>query len=355
VQESSTLHLIETDGRIEEIDSIHGMPIQRCHAVSKSADGHFLVEVRDSLFHLAGKVFRTEFALPHLQYESVPNFFALSSKISVWHRTNTRSCVRSITGGDSAWIPFNFFHFRHVSYTIIDDTVVCSNESTGATLRSMHSDKVRTFLSGIEVSRTFRDDEGDLWFTTIGRGLYRLNSAEFKNISLKQQHYEDCAVISIKKIDKELLIGSSRNSVYRYSLPAMEARGVQQLNTDERKRITFIDTLDRGRMVYGTDFTINIIAGCKPSEPEIRTNVKAAHLLSKDKLLVASSAGLLVVDLNKGKVVDTILKERTTTLVNLHDTTYIGTLNGLYMMTKTANLLFWEHLSLFYGNVSPPS
>lgn len=345
VQESSALHLIGTDGRIEEIDSIHGVAIQNCHAVCKSGDGHFMVEARDSLFYLAGDVFRTEFALPYLEHESVPNFFALSSKIIVWHRSNTRSCVRSITGGDSKWIPFNFFHFRHVSYTIVDDTVVCSNESTGAMLRTMYSNKVRTFLSGIEVSRTFRDDEGDLWFTTIGRGLYRLNSAEFKNISLKQENYEDCAVNAIKRNGQELLVGSSRNSIYRFQLPAMRALGVQLLNSDERKRITFIDTLDRGRMVYGTDFTIDITAGRNPSAPEIRTNVKAAYLLSKDQLLVASSAGLLLIDLNKGRVVDTIMKERTTTLVNLHDTMYIGTLNGLYMMTKDRHLTFLgEHI-----------
>jgi ligand-binding sensor domain-containing protein/two-component sensor histidine kinase len=340
VQESSALHLICPDGRIGEIDSIHGVHIQNCHAVSKSVDGHFLVEARDSLFYFDGKDFRIVFALPSLQGTLAPNFVGLSSKIAIWHRLNTTARIRSVTVGDSKDIPFHFFNYRHVSYTILDDTIVCVNESTGTTLHSMHSDKVGSFLNGVEVSRTFRDDEGDLWFTTIGRGLYRLNSAEFKNISLKQKNYEDCAVNSIKKIGKELLIGSSRNSVYRFLLPGMQALGVQQLNRDERKRITFIDTLTGGRMVYGTDFTIDLKAGSKPWGNEIRTNVKAAHLLSDGQLLVASSAGLLLVDLDKGQIVDTIMKERTTTLVSLHDTTYIGTLNGLYRMTKDHRITF---------------
>ena len=345
VQESTALHLVGRDGGIEEVDSIHGAAIQNCHAVCRSLDGHFLVEARDSLFHFAGKDFRTISALPHLEGIFVPNFIGLSNKVVVWHRWNVKSCIQSVTSGETKLVPFHFTNFRHVSYSILDDTVVCSNESTGTTLRSMHSDKVRIFLSGVEVSRTFRDDEGDLWFTTIGRGLYRLNSAEFKNISLKQSIYEDCAVNYIKKIGEELLVGSSRNSVYRFRLSDMQALGVQQVNADERKRITFIDTLDRGRMVYGSDFTINVLAGHRAVGKEIRFNVKAAHLFKGNQLLVASSRGLFLVDLDKRKVVDTIMKERTTTLVNLHDTTYIGTLNGLYRMTNDHRITFLgEHI-----------
>lgn len=345
VQESIALHLIGKDGRIGEIDSIHGVPIQNCHAVCRSVDGHFLVEERDSLFHFTGEDFRTEFALPHLEGIFVPNFIGLSSKVAVWHALNTSSCIESVSTRETKTIPFHFNNFRHVSYSILDDTVICSNESTGTTLRSMHSDKVRTFLSGVEVSRTFRDDEGDLWFTTMGRGLYRLNSAEFKNFSLKQELYEDCAVNSIKRIGEELLVGSSRNSVYRFRLPDMQRLGVQQVNPNERKRITFIDTLNKGCMVYGTDFTIDVLAGRKAVGREIRTNVKAAHLLNDSQLLVASSGGLLLVDLEKQRIVDTIMKERTTTLVNLHDTTYIGTLNGLYRMTKDQRITFLgEHI-----------
>jgi ligand-binding sensor domain-containing protein len=340
VQESTALHLIGKDGHIGEIDSIHHQPIFNCHAVSRSKDGHFLVLAQDSVFTFNGTVFKSVIYLPTLEHLYGPSFVALSSGIVVWHRKNEASFIQSISGNDKKWIPYGFFTFRHVSYSIIDDTTVCANESSGSTQWTLHSDKSRTFLAGVEVSRTFRDDEGNTWFTTIGRGLYRLNSEEFKNISLRQPVYTDCAVDAIKKIGSELLVGSSRNSVYRFCLPGMQALDVQQLNAHERKRITFIDTLDRGRMVYGTDFTIDVVAGRKMLGGEIRASVKAAYLLKDNKLLTAGGGGLLLVDLEKHRVVDTIMKERSTTLANLHDTTYIGTLNGLYRMTKDNRLVF---------------
>jgi ligand-binding sensor domain-containing protein len=340
VQERTALHLISKDGNSKVLDSIHHHAIKECHAICRSEDGHFLVQAKDSLFYLNAGGFKALFGLPALEGIFAPNFVGLSSKVIVWHPKNEASIIRSISNGDTKWIPYKFYNFRHVSFSILDDTVVCSNESSGTTWWTMHAGKRRTFLDGVEVSRSFRDDEGNTWFTTIGRGLYRLNSEEFKNVSLKQKLYVDCAVNSIKRIGPELLVGSNRNSVYRFRLPQMQQLNVQQLNEHERKRILFIDTLDRGRMVYGTDFTLDELQGRKMFGREIRMNVKAAYLLKDGKLLIASAAGLFVFDLERQQVIDTILKERTTTLFCVNDTTYIGTLNGLYRMTNDRRITF---------------
>ena len=340
IQERTALHLISSAGMVDEIDSIHQIPIAGCHAVSRSIDGNFLVQEKDTLFALADKRFTALFHMYAQGDIKVPNFISLSPRIVAWHYRNAWTCIRSVMTGAVKLVPFRFSHFRHVSYTIVDDSIVCTNESIGSTQYTLGSSLSRTFLEGVEVSRTFRDDEGNTWFTTIGRGLYRLNSDEFRNISLTQPGYDACAVNAIKKTDRELLVGTSRNSVFRFGLLPMRSLGVQQLSKHERKRILFIDTLDKGRMVYGTDFTLDIHSQKHADEKEIRLNVKYAFLKKDGKLLVAGSAGAFLVDTDMPYLIDTIWKERTTTIFYQDDTTYFGTLNGMYRMTGDHQIKF---------------
>ena len=47
IQESSALHMLGNHGSITEFDSINHRPIKGCHTISRSLDGHFLVQERD--------------------------------------------------------------------------------------------------------------------------------------------------------------------------------------------------------------------------------------------------------------------------------------------------------------------
>ena len=340
VQESAALHLISPGGVVDEIDSIHHVPIAGCYAISRSMNGHFLVQEKDTLFALANSRFTTLLPIYMQGGIKVPNFICLSPRIIAWHYLNDWTCIRSLATGAVKIVPFGFSRYRHVSYTILDDSIVCENESIGSTHYTLGSSLSRSFLQGVEVSRSFRDDEGNIWFTTIGRGLYRLNSVEFRNISLKQAGYAVCAVNALKKTDRELLVGTSRNSVFRFGLQSMQPLGVQQLNDHERKRILFIDTLDRGRMVYGTDFTLDIHSQNHTDEKEFRLNVKNAFLKKNGKLLLASSGGAFLVDMDRPYLIDTFWRERTTTIFYQDDTTYFGTLNGMYRMTGDHQIKF---------------
>lgn len=62
---------------------------------------------------------------------------------------------------------------------------------------SLYTGARKTFLPGVEVSRVFRDDEGNTWFTTLGRSLFRLNSDEFINIHLRAGTFDKCPIYSL--------------------------------------------------------------------------------------------------------------------------------------------------------------
>ena len=59
-----------------------------------------------------------------------------------------------MTTGKTKFFPFNYWHYRHVSYSILDDSVICSNESIGTTEYTLGSARPGAFLPGVEVSRT---------------------------------------------------------------------------------------------------------------------------------------------------------------------------------------------------------
>jgi len=335
IQESSALHLLHADGQMTVIDSIHGKPIVHCHAISSSLDGHFLVQHIDSLYQFDGSRFTTLFRISFMDPIRIPGYICISPGTVVWRKTNDSACIRSLTTGRMQKIPFAYLNYRHVGYSIVSDSLIYTNESAGSTEFNFHSGQTKNFLPGVEVSRTFRDDEGNTWFTTIGQGLFRLNSAFIRNIHLRQPFYSTCSVHAIKELNNELLVGSNRNSIFRFRLPGLESLGLQRLDAQEKKRVVFIDTLDKGRMIYGTDYNLEVRANRKDTLNAVGVSIKSAYLKNKHQLLVAGSGGAIVVTVNPFGRNDTLWSERATTLYYRNDTTYVGTLNGLYRITES--------------------
>jgi ligand-binding sensor domain-containing protein len=340
IQESSALHMLGSRGSVKEFDSINHRPIIGCHTISRSLDGHFLVQETDSVFALNAGRFTALFKATFNREMKLPNYTHLSPRVFVWRYGNQQGCIRSMSTGKTRLFPFNYWHYRHVSYSILDDSVICSNETVGTTEYTLGSDRTRSFLPGVEVSRTFRDDDGNTWFTTMGKGLYRLNSDEFRNVTLHQPLYSNCSVSAIKKIDNQLLVGSNRNSIFRFRLPIVEGPEVERLSDLERKRVVYIDNLSFRRMVYGFDFCLEMHDPRQKKSWILSINVKSVCQKNDNQLLVASSVGAFQVDVNKLRISDTLWKERTTTIFYRHDTIYIGTLNGLYMKTGNGPMRF---------------
>src|ERR1700722_20214772 len=77
IQESAALHLIGPGGLIDEIDSIHHVPIAGCHAISRSKNGHFLVQEKDTLFAFSDNRFTALFDMYAQGGIKVPNFVCL--------------------------------------------------------------------------------------------------------------------------------------------------------------------------------------------------------------------------------------------------------------------------------------
>src|ERR1700744_5345110 len=71
-----------------------------------------------------------------------------------------------------------------------------------------------------------------------------------------------------------------------------------------------------------------------------RGGVKSVNELSDDQLLLSGSWGVGIFDVPAFRIRDTLWRERATIAYYHNDTIYIGTLNGLYRMTRDRSVTF---------------
>ncbi len=222
VQEKEMLHLVSANGAVREFDSIGTIPIRNCGAISRSSSGHFLVQADKEIYSFSGSRFFPY--SPIFIASSWPGFICINPKGMIWRVDSNRAAVQSFVTEKITTFPLDWIHFRHLSYTSVDDSLFYINEFSGASEYNTTTGTTRLFLPGKQVSRTFKDATGNTWFTTLGQGIYRLNSDEFRTIRLNAPGMEASSVFSINKMGNQLRAGDNHNYIFGFSLPGMSQR-----------------------------------------------------------------------------------------------------------------------------------
>jgi ligand-binding sensor domain-containing protein/two-component sensor histidine kinase len=341
LQETTALHVVGADGSVKNYDSIGKEPIRNCVAISRSSSGHFNILEGGKVFEFSDKGF--SFLFPITFPGSHPNFIAMSPGWIVWRENSNRASIRSLVTRKTGHLPFGFLFFHHISYSLIADSLLYWNESNGVGEYNLNRDSSRRFLPGKEVSRTFRDQSGNLWFATLGQGIYRLNSDEFRSLSLqtnKQGISSISSIHAIRRMDNELWVGDNHNLIFQLSLPGLAVKAKGPLALYQKNRILYISRIGKDKFMYGSDFGM---VKCTNSLNVLGSEwggVKSVFEMSDDRLLLSGSWGVGIFDVPAFRIKDTLWKERATTAYYHHDTIYIGTLNGLYRMTKDRTVTF---------------
>jgi two-component sensor histidine kinase len=335
VGEKTALHLLLVDGRIKEYDSIDNKPITVSLAISSSLSGHFLVHEKKYLFELSGDKFRKLLSVNFP--ENVPSFMALNKSIAVWRTYYPyNTAIKSLKTGNTAFFPCDV---GHISYAISDDSLVYMNKTEGSFEYNINTGIQRHFLPGVVVSGAFRDDEGDTWFTTLGQGIFRLNSEEFRNIELHAPGGIKCSVHSIRRIGKELFVGSDHFFLFHFLLPDFTL-DAHKLGSEEATRIMTIDKAKNGDMIYGTDYMIMQRTRDFGGRSYLHLGVKASYRKNDQEILFSSAEGVFLVNMNDLRITDTLFHQRTTSIYCRNDTIYVGTLDGLYLIKKDGSIIY---------------
>jgi ligand-binding sensor domain-containing protein len=332
IQESSAIHVITPDGRVRTYDSLGGRPIQGSAAVCLDSAGHFRIQVDDRIVALTDRGFGPDLPIEIVMY--LQNYLAISPNYFVSTSESHQFLLQSISTGKVQPLPLEEgLQVQTVSIAILEDSLLYVSLLSGCLEYNLHTGRYKQFLPGKAISRVFRDMDGNLWFSTLGQGIYRLSSEQFRTKVIPMGDAAQTAVYSITRIGRELWVGNDRNQIYILSLPGLEINGNLSVNANANNRILFSDTLDKTTAVYAGTSTFSLTSRLVRSPPtSIPLGVKSVARRNARQLLVATSSGVFLYDKSIRKMVDTIWKERSTVVYYYRDTTYVGTLHGLYRL-----------------------
>lgn len=329
LQEHYALHLIKTNNEVMDIRQVNGRPISTFFAVGGGKHDHFLVLVGQDVYKLTSDGhFTFQYHAPHFGLNVTG--IAMDDATVLWKADMFWAYVRTDTSRISKR-PFDSGHFKHMTFSLIGDSLLYDNQSSGVREENLHTGFQRNYLPGIQVNRSFRDDEGSLWFATMGHGIYRLNSNEIRNVILVDTQSRRCAAIYINKVNGELLIGTTNELIFSGHLNDGNLETNMIFHYSYAGYTTFADRTPWGDLVYGSQDHMGL--GKKvPYKIQVPTQVKVAVRKNADQLIVGNSQGVFVVDIKTLEIQDTLWRERCSALALQDDRLYIGTLNGLHIL-----------------------
>jgi ligand-binding sensor domain-containing protein len=346
VQEKTKLHLVYANGGLREFDSIGTQPIRNCGAISRSSDGHFLVQADREVYTFSDNRFSPLCSI--YIASSWPGFICMNQKGMIWRVDSNQAAIKSFVTGKTSSFFIDWLHYRHLSYTSVDDSIFYTNEFSGAKEYNTTSGNTRLFLPGKQVSRTFKDATGNTWFTTLGQGIYRLNSDEFRTISLYAPGMEASSVYAINKMGKRLMVGDNHNYIFEFSLPGMTQQPGTTATGISKNRILSFSWLPNGNYLIASDDQLNELTMDFSRKRSIAEGLKSVFPKGGDELLLGTLWGVALFDLRNFRVTDTLWHERSTTVYYRKDTILIGTLDGLYAMPPDRSVVFMGRNNPFF-------
>ena len=347
IMEQKKLHKIDRWGRAMEINRLNGQPIESCITINKAIDGNFLILSKGTLYELKENNSSSILLNIHLVF-SAPVNACLSNKYLIWVEDSTT--FKTLDLNNQKITSYFFSSPTHVSFNLIHDSLLCSNTSDGFRIYNIANGSIMTnLLPGKTVSAVCMDNENDFWCTTLGSGIFRVNSLDFKNLFFFNKAGKKVGVYSIiHGLDNKLFIGTDDGNIFEFSSQnPSEIQLFHLFKNEVKSRVLSLAKYNKKNILAGCDGSVQklvypyskVIAGNA-------LNVKSIYKINDDSFLIANRNSLLLFNPALFKVTDTLFKEWATTVFYKNDTIYAGTLDGLLILDRNKH-------TYFPGNTEP--
>jgi ligand-binding sensor domain-containing protein len=343
ILQKTAIYVVRRDGHFRRYDSAAGKPITGSMVAGRSVDGNFNVQIRDKLFDLSDTGFSFVRDMPNV-FDNV-NFTALSPSWAIFLRDFSEYQISSLVGSQSETYPSGYPAAKQVSLSILDDSLLYFNQISGVLEYSMPRGIVsRRLLQGIQVSRTFGDHAGNLWFTTLGNGIFRLNSEEIRTIRLPENGLGGSSAHSIALNMKgdELLVGDNHSEIYSLSIRDMKLsrKNLGVIHKPGRDRILFIHQFQPRKYIWGGDNDVDISDYNIHYHFPVSRGIKSACMMDANRVLLGGPWGAAIFDLRNLRITDKLWDGRITAVYSNNDTNYIGTMQGLWQIVGKRPAVF---------------
>ncbi|OQP45459.1 hypothetical protein A4H97_32465 [Niastella yeongjuensis] len=328
LMEINKLHLVTAKNDIYTINDIHGEPLKNLSTVGRNPAGGFWIIEQNKLYEFNNRLFTQEKVLDY--WSGYVAYAAVNENVIALRNSFTQNSLQSMSTGKIIRVPALQ---QQINFSIIDENQVSINSPWGALVYNINGpDSVLHFLPGVRVTGMQKDQEGNLWFTSMGQGIYRLNSAfvlntKFQDYNISQQ------VLSFVRDGNSIVVGSDKNVIHW--LDANTGKPGRKLGVDTmgiNQSVVALYKNAAGNLIGGTATGIlQYVPRIKWYDPLAHVTVKGFYPYKKD-LVVITDRNIFRIDQLTLAIKDTIWQERATTVYAVNDTFYIGTLNGLYRL-----------------------
>lgn len=206
------------------------------------------------------------------------------------------------------------------------------------------------FLKGKQISHALVDKEKNIWFATLGEGVYKLASREFKTFYFAKNITSE--IFSLEKINNKIIAGTAFGRVYVWDGSSLDTLNFtrefdKSLNVNSTNRVLCLKKIQDGSLVIGSDGLLVKKTPAKNIFTPWAFAVKSIEELENGQLLVGMARRTALIDPVNLAIKDTIWPYRTTSVCSYDNEYYIGTVNGLYIVAK-------DKRSRFMGDSFPP-
>jgi two-component sensor histidine kinase len=190
------------------------------------------------------------------------------------------------------------------------------------------------YLPNKKISNTLRDIEGNLWFSTIGEGVYRLTSPSMKMFSIGHEAF------CLEKVGDAMYVGYGNGALQKIRNQQVEAVYPFKKELDKvlTRRLYTMKKDDEGNLFLGYDLYIARTGRKRNLFKLIKRAIKSIDIVNKNTVVASTNHFTANFRKDDLSIIDTIWKERATKVIFDKGTYYLGTLDGVIIRDSSGNL-----------------
>jgi Histidine kinase/Y_Y_Y domain/Two component regulator propeller len=208
------------------------------------------------------------------------------------------------------------------------------------------------FLKELQISHTMEDREKNIWFASLGNGLFKLPSLNIKTLSANQEQKNGMEIYTLVKYNADVLAGSNYNRAYIID----KTKNYKELNFTSLLKTVYkfggpgrlfsSVSISNKVCILGFDGCIAKLENNKPSFKYIGGPVKSVEKINDTAFIAGTAFYAFKIRLKDLKITDTLWRERCTKVFFNNGNYYIGTLAGLYEIKE-------DKSSFYLGSLHP--
>jgi ligand-binding sensor domain-containing protein len=210
-----------------------------------------------------------------------------------------------------------------------DSLVAVTSSSKTFTYNYIRGVEDRVFFTGKNITSVMEDREGNLWFSGMGSGVYRLPSTRFISSTFEFEGNK-LAVYSLQKKGDTLFAGTDHYLLWEVDTRNNQERRTKVVPELSQGRITVIDTLSNGKIVVGTDMGLYQQTDRNGYKQIFTGGAIKSIFIYKDSFILATSNGTYYDYRLKSSDPRAWFQMRSTAVYRQSNLIFFGTLNGLY-------------------------